>query len=115
MLLGFLLQRECNLHQEEGLYFPAVFSADLNLLLLIYIGLGFCSTNYVFFLGVPASEIENNRQNTEADNFFGQLGVEEHSGQKSCTGSRELVALSAKVLSGRSGAVFNNCSPAGFI
>lgn len=66
--LGFLQQSEYNLHQEGGLCFPAVCLTYLNSLLGIYIGLGFCSTHYVCFLGVAAPGIENNRQNTEAVN-----------------------------------------------
>lgn len=73
--LRFLLQRECNVLRKGGLYFPTMFAADLNLLILIYIELGFCSIDYVFFLGMSASETENNRQNTEAINFLRHVGV----------------------------------------
>lgn len=63
MLLELLQQRE---DQEGVFWFPATFLTFLNSLLWIYIGLGFCSTCYVFFLGMPAPGIENSRQNTDA-------------------------------------------------
>lgn len=56
-------------NKEGGLCFPAMCLTYLNSLLWIYIGLGFCSTYYVSFLGMPAPGIENNTQNTEVFNL----------------------------------------------
>lgn len=91
------------LHQEEGLYFLTVFSADLKWVISIYIGLEFCYSNYVFCLGMPASGIENNRQNAEAVNFLRHVEVEEHRGERGDAGSRELTVPSARVLWGIQG------------